>query len=986
MTDTFLQYVARDILAKHPEGLSDVAIVFPNKRASLFLNQELYMVKQQTIWSPAYITISELFRQHCELQVPDQMQLIFKLYNIYCELLGSDETLDQFYSWGQLMLADFDDLDKNMAQASKLFVNLEAWQQMRDYSFLTEAQRKSLEAFFGTVMDQTEMQQKFMDLWRHLADIYTTYRERLREEHLAYEGMLYRDVIEKGEVSFRYKTYIFVGFNLLQKVEQELFARLHEMGRAEFYWDYDMYYMKPDNEAGRYIASYLDRFPNELSRARVSDGLSSDEIYHAMQRPKNVTYISAPTENIQARYVAEWLNQNRRIEAGSRTAIVLGDEKLLETVVHCLPDEVGEVNITTGFPLSSSPVSSLVSHLVNLQLKGRSGRNGYRLKYVKPVLQHPYMRYLSPDCSALMAHLREHHIYYPSRRELTEGRDEVLSLLFEDVCPTAEGHLPLLTWIAQILQRMGIGAKNDKDDLTIEAIYRMYTLINRLDEIMIPCAPDMPLTATNVDPASARQLVSTAILTRLLHQVIQSTSIPFHGEPLLGIQVMGVLETRNLDFDHVLVLSCNEGNLPRSVNDASFIPHSIRAAFGLTTVENKVAIYAYYFHALLQRAGDVTLTYNNATTNGQQGEMSRFMLQYMVDNAQRQHIARRALQSSQSTLPERRHAIDKTPKVMERLDAIESLSPSAMGRYLRCPLQFYYSSVCRLHEQEDDDAEEIDNMTFGNIFHYAAELIYRELSAGCTKAVTADAIDTLLRDASLIDRYLDQAFREKLFRVSDEHVKVSYNGLQRLNRKVIRLYLERLLKMDKELAPIDILALEYEVSDKLTLEVAGVPRTVRVGGFIDRLDRIMSEGQPVIRVVDYKTGGIKEGEPADTQAIFDPELVESKHTHYYLQAFLYAALIRHGDETQAVVNREGYAVSPALLFIRKSKPGYDPTLRFSPKKGVHEPIEDIDQVYDTFMESLRQLIAEIYNPEVPFGVTVDEKRCTTCPYASICGV
>jgi RecB family exonuclease len=987
MMHSFLQYVARDIMAKHPEGLSDVAIVFPNKRASLFLNQALCEVAGRPLWSPAYITISDLFRQHSALSVPDQMLLVFKLYNTFCEVMGTDEPLDQFYSWGQLLLSDFDDIDKNMADASKLFVNLEAWQGMRDFSFLTEQQRQSLEAFFGTVMDETEMQRRFNDLWRYLADIYTTYRQNLHDEGLAYEGMLYREVAEQDETPFRYKTYIFIGFNLLQKVEQRLFSRLHDMGRAEFYWDYDAYYMKPGNEAGKYIANYLDRFPNELSRTHISAGLDEHEIYHAMTEPKDVTYVSAPTENIQARYIADWLREGSRMKDGSRTAIVLGDEKLLETVVHCLPPEVDNVNITTGFPLSSSPVSQLVNDLMALQLNGRVSRSDrYRLKQVKQVLLNPYARYISEDCAGLMNELREHKQYFPDRKTLTEGRDEAMAALFADIQPV-NGHLPLLPWLVDMLKRVGIGAQEDRNPLLQECIFRMYTLINRLDEIMIPVTPDAPLTATAIDPESGKQLVSTAILSRLLTQVIQSTSVPFHGEPLLGIQIMGVLETRNLDFDHVLVLSCNEGNLPRSVNDVSFIPHSLRAGFELTTVENKVAIFAYYFHALLQRAGDVTLVYNDSVTTGKQAEMSRFMLQYMVDNAHRQPIRRCALQSSQSVTPIRRRAIAKTERVMEQLNAIERLSPSAINRYLRCPLQFYYNTLCHLREQEDDDEEDVNNVTFGNIFHYAAELIYRELSDNGQHPVTAEAITALRRDRIRMERHLDQAFREKLFKVTSETFKPHYNGLQRLNKKVIRLYLERMLELDRQLAPFDILALEESFYDNLTFDVGGRKRTLEVGGQIDRLDKVTRGGSQVIRVVDYKTGAPLKSYPADMAAVFDPRNVDTKHSTYYLQAFLYSGIIRYGEKARTSVNQAGLPVSPALFFIRQSAtPDYDPTLCFKQPHGKEEPIRDIEDHYEEFWEMLQNLVGEIMNPEIPFGVTVDDKRCLTCPYAGICGI
>ena len=987
MMKSFLQYVAKDILAKHPEGLSDIAIVFPNKRASLFMNQALYDELGKPLWSPAYITISDLFRRHSEWQVPDQISLVFKLYNTFCEVMGSDEPLDHFYSWGQLLLSDFDDVDKNMADAEKMFINLEAWQELKDFSFLSEKQRESLEKFFGKVLDETEMQRRFNDIWRHLADIYRAYQEKLMEEGYAYEGMLYRQVVEKETIDFQHKHYIFVGFNLLQKVEQRLFSRLRDEGRAEFYWDYDSYYAEKNNEAGKFVTQYMEKFPNELSRQRISRGLVHEDIYHNMDAPKDISYISAPTENIQARYVAEWLRQGDRVKDGARTAIVLGDERLLKTVIHCLPDEVENVNITTGYPLSVSPVSTLVQTLINLQLKGTvKNTDKYLLRHVVKTLRHPYAKYISADCPILATKLASAHTYYPSRKELTNGYDEAMAELFAEMKPD-DGRLPLLPWIANILKRVGMGAKDEADPLTQESVFRMYTIVNRLNEIMVPCTPEMGMTYGNIDEKSGKQIVSTLILQRLITQVIQSATIPFHGEPLLGIQVMGVLETRNLDFDHVLLLSCNEGNLPKNVNDTSFIPHSIRAGYELTTVENKVAIYAYYFYSLLQRARDVTFTYNNSTEDGRQSEMSRFMLQLMVEDKGRHDIHRKTLKSGQSATLVQRKAIDKDGATGAILDAIEHLSPSDLNRYLRCQLQFFYYNICQLREEREDNADQIDNVMFGNLFHRAAELIYQDLSDNGKKTLTKDGISSLLANKPRMEQHLNQAFRDELFKVNKPSFDPEYNGLQRINKKVVSFYIERLLTLDKELSPFNILSLEGDFYDKMTFRAQGSDRRIRLGGRIDRIDQLEKNGQAVIRVVDYKTGTPLGALPSCVEDIFNPAYVDSKHTSYYLQAFLYACIVRNGNESQKIINKGRHPVAPALFFIRQaSSSNYDPTLKFNVGNKKYEVIDDIDAKYEEFMERLKLLLGEIFNTDIPFTPTEDGNRCACCPYRDICGL
>lgn len=341
-------------------------------------------------------------------------------------------------------------------------------------------------------------------------------------------------------------------------------------------------------------------FPNELDN-------SDENIYGNFKRGKEITYISASTDNAQSRYVTDWLKENCRYKCGKDTAIVLCDESLLPSVIHGIPQETGSVNITTGFPLFQTSISSFVMLLLDLRLNGCSVADGtFRIKYVLQLLSHPYAGYVSAACHKLADALVNDKIYRPSSSLLAvDGNMAVLFNAFTD-------NKTLLQWILDVLKLVAAGCgNNEKDSLQQESLFRMYTLCNRLNEL---------IRAGELD-------VDIVTLQKLIIQLVNSTTIPFHGEPAEGVQVMGILETRNIDFDHVLVLSCNEGNMPKGINDSSFIPYSIRKVHGLTTVDNKVSIYAYYFYNLLQRASDVTLVYNNSTENGHTGEMSRFMLQ-----------------------------------------------------------------------------------------------------------------------------------------------------------------------------------------------------------------------------------------------------------------------------------------------------------------------------------------------------------------------
>ena len=955
MRKTFLEYVAEDLLKKYGTDLSRITLVFPNKRASLFLNEHLARMADGPLWSPVYTTISQLFRDRSERVVADNIKLVCDLYRIYVQCTGTTETLDHFYGWGMLMLSDFDDIDKNLADATDVFRNLSNIHELDDVSYLSEEQREVLKRFFNNFSDDynTELKNRFLQLWQNFGNIYNSFNDHLQEEGLAYEGALYREVVNNDLATYDADTYIFVGFNMLQKVEQKLFTLLAKAGKAKFYWDFDRYYMEgANNEAGYYIRQYLEAFPNELFNR-------DDEIYNNFRTEKVLRFISASTETIQGRFVGHWLQNEDFVRAGRKTAVVLCDENLLQTVVHSLPSEVENVNITTGFPLAQSPVFSFVNALINLQTIGYTkSAERYRLQYVRAVLRHPYSLFLSDNCTEQLRALEEHHTYYPSRQEMAV--DEGLTLIFanleEGVADVQTYHAKLVDWILSMLKTVGKSTQETDDHLMKEAIYRMYTLFNRLHELIV----------------SGDLSVDLITLLRLITQLVQSTSIPFHGEPAIGLQVMGVLETRNIDFDNVLLLSCNEGNMPKGVNDASFIPYAIRKAHSLTTIDHKVAIYSYYFHRLLQRAQNITILYNNATEDGHTGEMSRFMLQMLVESGHK--IERLSLQAGQMPNVLQPHAVEKTDSIMQQLMKLDKLSPTAINRYLRCQLLFFYNTVAGLKES-DEETDDIDNRTFGNIFHKGSQLIYEQLM-DANFTVSENAIKDFLAEKSALLRIVDRTFNEELFKVANTNQHPQYNGLQLINRGVIISYLKKLLQMDLSLTPFRILAMEKPVEQEVVFNVDGKAHTLTIGGYVDRLDEVEEGNGKVIRVVDYKTGRKPQTAVAAFEDIFSGDKVTKNHADYYLQTFLYAAIVRDSLKW----NKQKLPVSPALLFIQQaSAEENDPVLRVG-----KERINDIAVYHNDFLAHLKALLSEIFNKERAFMPTKDRERCTRCPYRQVC--
>lgn len=889
---TYIEELAQELYDRFGNDLSRVAVVFPNKRAALFLNEALAKLGNGTpIWSPSHITISELFRNYSDLEVADPILLICRLYTVFQRVTGYDnETLDRFYGWGQLLLADFDDLDKNMADARKVFQVVTDLHQLDHDDYLSETQREALKAFFKNFTDDStsKMREKFMHLWSRLHEIYTTFREELRNDGLAYEGMLYRDVAEEKELAFDYDAYYFCGFNWTQKVEQRLFERIRLDGKATFKWD--------DKECP----------------------------------PKSVTYISAPTETMQARYVHDWLLENDRYKAGAKTAVVMADEHLLQTVIRSLPDEVEKVNITTGFPLAQSPAVSLLQMLIELQTVGRiSGTGRFNKRHARKVEGHPFIKYVAED--------HRQQIFQDIDNLRIEGEDN----------PNTNARM---TVYLQNIIRLAAQDGTTANALDKECFFRIYQILQRL----LTLITDNTLT---VDIVTYR---------RLLLQIINSTTVPYHGEPIEGIQIMGVLETRCLDFDHVLLLSCNEGNMPKGVNDSSFIPHTVRKAYGMTTVENKVGIYEYYFHRLLQRATDVTLTYNSSTEGINTGEMSRFMLQLMAETDT--PIRRLSLQAGQENSPVTPKAIIKTTPGTDTC-----ISPSALSTYLRCQVRFYYEKVLRLKESEEEDVDELDSRIFGNIFHRASELIYQSIMDK-DRFIHADVLKRTLADESLITRHVDEAFREEVLTKQSSGETERYTGIQIINRRVIIRLLKDLLRHDLQNAPFRIAGLEIKVSAPLSLGDG----QVTIGGYIDRLDIVGNEHQGyTIRVVDYKTGFKEQGDMASVEDIFDPANI-SKHSDYYLQTMLYSIIVRNSTQ----LNPQGLPVVPALLFVQKTRrKDYSPILRIA-----DSPIKDIKELETGYVQNLARLIADIRATGQDYRPTPDSSRCQFCPFRQMCGV
>lgn len=893
---TFLEHVAQDIIRRFGNNLSDISVIFPNRRASLFLNEALVRYSCKPVLAPQYYTISDLFRKLSSHTVADTIQLVCQLHDAYCKCTGSTESLDRFYPWGEILLNDFNDIDKHRLDAEKIITNVRDLHELDDISFLTEEQKLALKTFFPEYEGKnSELKQKFLNLWNNLPRIYNEFRKLLCEQSSFYEGALYRDVIDKFEsnalnakeksVIDQSKTFIFVGFNHLLPVERKLFELLKKHNSTLYYWDYDEYYLK--SEVGKEILENKFLFPNALDE-------DNSDIYANFSKDKDIRFISSKTNNLQARYVHDWLMENNRLEDGRDTVIVLADESLLPSVLHSLPYHNGQplpINITIGYNLSYTTIPS--------QLDSMMKEKGYT---------------------------------------------------------NAETLLEKVHFLVDRITELG--KKENIDPLEKESLFRTYTLLNRLSRLIQEGFLD----------------ITEITFRKLLTQLLQSTSVPFHGEPIEGIQIMGVLETRNLDFKNVLFLSCNEGVMPKCGVQTSFMPYFIRKAYKLSTIDNKVDIFAYYFYRLLQRCNNATIMWNSSTEGSQRGEMSRFMLQMLVES--KHDIKKYALQGNVNSNIFQQSgvaSIKKTEAIMQKLlrkfsdDGEKKIfSPTAFGRYLRCPKLFYLEAVAELHEYEDPEEKENDNRTFGKIFHATVQDIYKPFIG---RQLTGIAIDKL-NDKTIISKLVCENYAKEMN--WDDSARIS--GLAKIRTDVITTYIRKLLDSDKKLAPFTIVDLEKYITETCKINIAGNNEfEITIGGYVDRIDKVrLEDGSEMVRIIDYKTGGkVFSPEIANVSEIFDPEKIPN-HCDYYLQTFLYSMLY------SSKCNPLHIPVSPVLLFIQHIGSSGQSALQF--KDGT--AISNIEVYRQDFMEKLKTLAEEIFNPMIDF--IPQEKSCGNCPFFSLC--
>ena len=686
----FISELAERLYDRYGDEVSSLRMVFSSRRARLFFSDALASVARRPLWQPRFESLGEIMERVAGMRLSDEIKLVTELYKVYSRY--HDESFDAFYFWGGMLLADFDQIDKYLIDADMLFSNMGDLKALEsDRSYLTAEQIEVIARFwrsFGLESEFSEEKERFMTIWRSMADVYHGFRDRLREQGLAYEGMIHREAAERlsGEEAVEWSDdpqarYVVAGFNALSECEKRLFRRMYGSGRVEFYWDYDDYYVgNPDYEAGLFLRENIRNFPSPSGERFSCD---------RFRRPKRIEIVSAPSDSMQCKYVHEFLSGliERGIRPGKQTAIVLTDESLLLPVLYSIPEQIEQVNVTMGYPLRQTMAYSFVERLVELQSRRKPGRDGEPMYYhsdVTGLLLHPYVRACDPATAGLAAEILRRQSIYVRRSMLVPG--SVIDPLFAPAGSWQE----LSAYIRDSLSLVILHAASADN---VRQRREFFSVI--VDRI---CRLENSLAGSGLE-------VTTPVFASLLRKMLQDVRIPYEGEPLSGVQIMGILETRNLDFEHVLVLSVNDDTFPgnRAVS-SSFIPYNLRYAYGLPTPQHHEGVYAYYFYRLLQRAETVHLAYCSRSDDKRTGEPSRYVYQLEYESPHRP--LRRAIRlgvNLTKTEPVSASKTGRTARILEEyLDGGgRSLSPTAFYQYVECPLRFYFRHVAGLKPVEE---------------------------------------------------------------------------------------------------------------------------------------------------------------------------------------------------------------------------------------------------------------------------------------------
>lgn len=937
MKQAFLEQVAQYI-SEHQSDFSGMALVFPNRRAGLYLKKHLASFLEKPVWLPPVFSIDDFIEHISGLKRPAPDDLLFLFFEVYTELHpDKKDTFDAFSEWAVQVLKDYNDIDLNLADAKKVF------------TYISDS--KAIELWNPGKASLSEREQLYLDFFRSLFPLYQKLYDRLLQDGYGYQGMSYREtavkIMDSGQ-ELPWNHIIFAGFNALTVAEEKIIGTLRKQGKAEVLWDSDHFYLDaPLHEAGFHQRIY---FKNE-----APDTLKwVHNHYRNDKKSIEITGVGGMVAQVKA--AAVLLDKLREDDPDlSSTAVVLGDENLLIPLLNSIPTDVKAMNVTMGLPFAQIPLNTLTESFIQCHIQASKTGKGFYFGHLDEVFRHPYLQaILVPDLKSpgLLSQLllRNRQVFYTQEQLRTllseNGTDAGIADFFPDtINPPELCQLGIKLCEALLLKPDNPGPDSAEKRLRNEFVYHFIDLFKTLLRNLEKYPGAIPLTA----------------FLNLYRTSVRQNSFPFYGEPLKGLQIMGMLETRNLDFRHVILLNVNEDIIPRGKSNPGFIPYDVRKEFGLPTHHEGQAVSAYHFYRFLQRPETIHLFYNTEAGKINPGGKSRYILQILKElpdwNPGITVVEKERVSPAAAGMEIPAYQIEKTDAVLQQIRTIaeRGLSATSLNSFHLCNLKFYFSKIMRL-EEPDEPEEDLDARTFGNILHEVLEKSYLSL---IHKEITKTDLESLQKG---FDNLLREAFQKHFPQGDHENGKthLSFEVSRSMLNRFIDTEIQRLSPADPESRLIRIEGLEQELSAAYTTRTGNV---VKLYGKIDRIDRL-----PAARVlIDYKTGFIGTSE------------LTLKNWEEYSLGEDYSKLfqMRFYSLLYSLLHPDTVPLKTGILSFRQLKKG----LQF-----LQYPDDDSgnDESISGFTDCLDELIDTLLNPEIPFMQTQNQDQCKNCSFTRIC--
>lgn len=905
---SFLEEVIEDLF-KEQVDITECIYVLPSKRAGTFLKKIISKKIGRSIISPTVYSIEEFVEDISNITFASPTQQLFELYRAYLQVGSYEkESFESFLAWGQTLLQDINEIDRYLVNPSELFSGLSAIQQLNHWSLQDE---------------KTDLMKNYLDFWKQLDAIYQAFNTNLLEQDIGHQGLVYRIASKKIQryIQKENKPHILIGFNALNTAESEIIQCLLSKPKSKIYWDIDEYFLADKlHDAGLFLRKHLKSWNYFASHKLKGKG----NIYLT---PKHIEVIGVPKNISQSKYVGTLLDniQKESSETLQNAALILGDESLLNPMLNSIPKSITSINITMGQKLSLTGTASFFTNFLDLHLS--KTKKGWFFKNIVAFLINPYtsllLKHFQIDSSEIVSTIHNRNLIYLSLTDLNTfiGNNEAFSLLFAEF-KSISTFLENCNSIINSYKNIYI---EKEDYLVVEQLYKVHTTFNQISDLVL----------------KYDYINSLKGLKSLFQQLITSETLDFQGDPMEGLQIMGMLESRNLDFETVILTSVNEGILPSGKSNNSFIPFDLKIEFGLPTYKEKDAVYTYHFYRLLQRAKNVYLLYNTEPDVLEGGEKSRLITQILTDENRKDIIEKIATPQIQSVERSNKTVI-KTPALKEiiALYAIKGFSPTSLSNYIRNPIDFYKQNLLGIQDLEEVE-EDIAANTMGTIIHDTLEELYtsfvgKEISK--SDIIAAKGLVEVTVQQNFKKTYLDGAYD---------------TGKNLIAYKVVIRYIQNFLDNEIELLnqhSIKILALEKNL--KVELSLPQYDKKVILKGKLDRIDII--DGQT--RIIDFKTGKV---EKRYLEVIDWNDIIENYDYSKAFQLLCYSYMF---FKTSSLTNIHAGIVSiknlseGVMLFHKKDSPRdtkKDPSIN----KEVLQKFEDL----------LFQLIGEILDTKIPFS-------------------